>query len=168
MRSHKKIISFFTLTFLIGSINGQVKTYESKSTYIEFPYFDFVELSCPCTTPNMAKVGLNSHQLLKYKSAQGTADSLTRLYSPCYEFRARFICGIYYSHFNSSILSSINQLNFNPQVYKRQVIFTTHLPPDSTICPAWQITIVKIRSVPLLKQQHSGTTICDYDLRQRP
>jgi hypothetical protein len=70
----------------------------------------------------MKKEDLHERQLKAYRSAQYTADSLTKIDSPCYEYRARFICGIYFYPWSPK-LNSLNTIDYNPKVLDREILF---------------------------------------------
>lgn len=147
----------------LGILRGQVVQYEPKSD-IEFPYFDFISMNCPCVTKNMKEEVLHENQLEEYRSAQQTADSLTKFVAPCYEYKARFICGVYHYTYTPK-LRKLSSLDHHPKVLDRKVIFKKPLHRDSTICPAWQIEIVKIRSLELMSRFYSSFTICDDEVK---
>ena len=157
-----KLITLVALFLFPLVTNAQTSTYQpDSSTGLE--YFNLVELNCPCYTEDSTNINLHPSQIIAYKKVQQTADSLSRLHSPCYEFYAKFICGVYYRNeypkYNSLFL-----LDYDVAIVERKVYFQKPLPIDSTFCPAWQIVLLKKRSIELFNQDYSGYTICDDEL----
>lgn len=177
MHSQSVAIFKMTKTICIILLLFSEKIFSQNTQYwersdIEFPYFDFVDGNCPCKTENMTNETLHESQLKAYREAQVKADLLTKMESPCYVYRAKFICGVLYptkifylSELYLCSRSTFHSPPYDPARVDVEIIFGKPLDRDSTICPAWQIVIERKKVLlKLMRQDYSsGTTFCDYD-----